>query len=134
MTYPRWRKFSLQITTAMPASNPMATRPAGPIQLLSKANFRKYETPISTAVMPIRFSQCDPMRDSRSARAALDGTLIGGCAGADDATLGVIGATGFISAPGAGGEVWGRSVSAAALGGRCSDCSIRNTRVVSSAT
>ncbi len=68
MTYPRRRKFSLQTTMAMPASSPMATRPAGPIQLLSKANFRKYETPINTAVMPIRFSQCEPMRDSRSAR------------------------------------------------------------------
>ena len=44
----------------------MVTRPAGPIQLLSKANFRKYEIPISTAAMPMRFSQCEPMRDSRS--------------------------------------------------------------------
>src|SRR2546426_10416877 len=50
----------------MPAIRPMAMRPAGPIQLLSKANFRKYETPISTAEIPIRFSQCEPMRDSRS--------------------------------------------------------------------
>src|ERR1700736_4176165 len=66
MTYPRWRKFSLQTTMAMPASSPMATRPAGPIQLLSKANFRKYETPINTAVIPIRFSQCEPIRDSKS--------------------------------------------------------------------
>ena len=35
--------------TAIPASNPIDTRPAGPIQLLSKANLRKYDTPISTA-------------------------------------------------------------------------------------
>src|SRR5215469_10097859 len=50
----------------MPAKSPMVTRPAGPIQLLSKANLRKYEMPISNAVMPMRFSQWEPMRDSRS--------------------------------------------------------------------
>src|ERR1700687_6025662 len=50
----------------IPANSPMETRPVGPIQLLSKASLRKYDIPISTAEMPIRFSQCEPMRDSRS--------------------------------------------------------------------
>src|SRR5205809_916490 len=50
----------------MPAIRPMAMRPVGPIQPLSNAYFRKYETPIRTAAIPIRFSQCDPIRDSRS--------------------------------------------------------------------
>jgi len=50
----------------MPAISPMATRPAGPIQLLSNANFKKYEMPIRTAVIPMRLSHCEPMRDSRS--------------------------------------------------------------------
>src|SRR5882762_1553767 len=81
MMYPRCRKFSLQTTMAIPANSPMATRPAGPIQLLSKANFRKYETPINTAVMPIRFSQCEPMRDYRPALPWLAGEIIGGRAG-----------------------------------------------------
>src|SRR6185312_13778367 len=67
MRYPRERKFSLQSTTAIPAIKPIAIRPEGPIQLFSKANFRKYETPIRTAAIPMRFSQCEPMRDSRSA-------------------------------------------------------------------
>src|ERR1700687_877779 len=49
-----------------PASSPMDTRPVGPIQLLSKASLRKYDIPISTAEIPIRFNQCEPMRDSRS--------------------------------------------------------------------
>src|ERR1700687_4763397 len=49
-----------------PASSPMDTRPVGPIQLLSKASLRKYDIPISTADIPIRFNQCEPMRDSRS--------------------------------------------------------------------
>src|SRR5258707_14743577 len=47
------------------ANSPMETRPVGPIQLLSKASLRKYDIPISTAEMPIRFNQCEPMRDSR---------------------------------------------------------------------
>ena len=74
--YPLERKRSLHKTIAMPAISPMATRPAAPIQLLSKANFRKYETPTSTAVMPIRFSHCEPMRDSRS-RSGGDGLQSG---------------------------------------------------------
>src|SRR5713101_8646259 len=97
MTYPRWRKFSLQTTMAMPARSPMATRPVGPIQLLSKANFRKYETPINTAVMPIRFSQCEPIRDSRSALPWLAGEIIGGLGG-------MTGAAGFCSAEGGDGR------------------------------
>ena len=35
------RPNSLQITTAIPASSPIVTRPPAPIQLLSKANLRK---------------------------------------------------------------------------------------------
>src|SRR3981081_4416203 len=50
----------------IPANSPIDTRPVGPIQLLSKASLRKYDIPISTADIPIRFNQCEPMRDSRS--------------------------------------------------------------------
>ena len=64
--YPFDRNRSLQSTRAMPAISPMVTRPAGPIQLLSNANFKKYEMPIRTAVIPMRLSHCEPMRDSRS--------------------------------------------------------------------
>jgi len=38
--------------------------------LCSKAYSRKNETPISTAAIPTRFNQCEPMRDSRSSEAA----------------------------------------------------------------
>src|ERR1700676_4475476 len=108
MTYPRWRKFSLQTTMAMPASSPMATRPAGPIQLLSKANFRKYETPINTAVIPIRFSQWEPMRDSKSVLAGLAGGITVGLGG-------MTGTAGFSSADGGGGgTISGRSGASAA--------------------
>src|SRR5258708_2056521 len=65
MRYPLARKRSLHSTTAIPAIKPIATLPVAPIQLFSKANFRKYETPIKTAKIPMRFSQCEPMRDSR---------------------------------------------------------------------
>src|SRR5258708_35933963 len=65
MRYPLARKRSLHSTTAIPAIKPIATLPVAPIQLFSKANFRKYETPIKTARIPMRFSQCEPMRDSR---------------------------------------------------------------------
>jgi len=44
----------------------MATRPAGPIQLLSKAYFRKKETPTRSARMPMRLNQRAPMVVSRS--------------------------------------------------------------------
>src|ERR1700738_1018172 len=50
----------------IPANRPMKTRPVGPIQLLSKASLRKYDIPISTPGMPIRFNQCEPSGDSRS--------------------------------------------------------------------
>src|SRR3954453_3050508 len=50
----------------MQAIRPIEMRPAGPIQLFSKANLRKYETPMSIAAMPMRFNQWEPMRDSRS--------------------------------------------------------------------
>src|ERR1700747_1567497 len=53
----------------------MDTRPAGPIQLLSKASLRKYDIPISTAEIPIRFNQCEPMRDSRS----ISGLAVANC-------------------------------------------------------
>src|SRR5438552_17209130 len=51
----------------MPASKPMAMRPLGPIQLFSNAYFRKKETPIRMATMPIRLDHCCPMRVSRLA-------------------------------------------------------------------
>src|ERR1700720_3771079 len=59
----------------IPANSPMETRPVGPIQLLSKASLRKYDIPISTAEMPIRFNQCEPMRDSRS----ISGLAVANC-------------------------------------------------------
>src|SRR5258705_11436790 len=72
----------------------MPTGPAGPIQLLSKANFRKYETPIKTAAIPIRFSQCEPMRDSRSPSGS-SGVVRTGLAGM--AGRGNVGATGAVA-------------------------------------
>ena len=91
--------------TAIPASNPMETRPAGPIQLLSKANLRKYDTPISTAEMPIRFNQCEPMRDSRSlpdVAATNRGAGIGGLATAGNGNTGNAFTTGWGGGGGAG--------------------------------
>src|SRR5438270_9617677 len=101
--YPRVRNRSLQTTTAMPASRPMVTRPAGPIQLLSNAYFRKYATPISTAEMPMRFSQCEPMRDSKSMSGSADANTgragIGG-RGFDSLTAGDPGTGGLTAAGG----------------------------------
>src|SRR5438445_3509847 len=57
----------------MPAINPIATRPAGPIQLLSNANFRKYATPIRMAKTPTRFSQYLPIFSSRLPLRAVEG-------------------------------------------------------------
>src|SRR5438309_11943082 len=95
----------------MPARSPIATRPAGPIHLLSKAYFRKYETPIRRAAMPIRFSQCEPMRDSRSIS----------CSG--DAVAGV---------DGIGGS--GASGGGAAVGGKRSAAFCRGTDGVAALT
>ncbi len=44
----------------------MATRPLGPIQLLSKAYFRKKATAPMIATMPMRFIHRPPMSVSRS--------------------------------------------------------------------
>src|SRR5690242_15252515 len=48
----------------MPAAMPTATCVAAPIQPFSSASFRKYETPTSTATIPMRLSHCPPTRDS----------------------------------------------------------------------
>src|SRR5262249_9668832 len=50
----------------MPAIRPMATRPPSPIHPLSKAYFKKYETPSRIATIPIRFSHSLPIVPSRS--------------------------------------------------------------------
>src|SRR2546425_6552663 len=44
----------------------MATRPLGPIQLLSKAYFRKKVIALMMATMPMRFSQRPPIKVSKS--------------------------------------------------------------------
>src|SRR5215471_10885666 len=94
----------------------MATLPAGPIRLLSKAHFRKNETPNSTAAIPIRFNQYCPMRFSRLVpfavltggpedRAANDGGC--GCVGVgrvsiDGAATGVAPGAGVVGCGGDG--------------------------------
>src|SRR5438552_6469924 len=83
----------------------MSMRPTGPIQLFSKAYLRKYETPISTATMPMRFSHWAPIFDSR---------LGGGAAGVR-AGIGAAGATGLGEAGGAGGR--GAAAKVGAAGG-----------------
>src|SRR5437660_8784166 len=45
---------------------PMATRPEGPIELLSKADFNPKEKPTNRATMAMRFSQRPPITVSRS--------------------------------------------------------------------
>src|ERR1700687_283504 len=96
----------------------MVTRPAGPIQLLSKANFRKYETPISNAAIPMRFNQCEPMRDSRSESVCTRETTegLGGMYGGGDE-----GRVGWTETAGNGDSegLTGSGVSATA-DGRCS--------------
>lgn len=51
----------------------MPTRPVGPIQLLSKAYFKKKLTAKISATMATRFSQRPAMRDSRSSGAESPG-------------------------------------------------------------
>src|SRR5579862_1603436 len=127
------RKRSLHTTMAMPAIRPMVTRPAGPIQLLSKANFRKYEIPINSAVMPMRLSQCDPMRDSRSGWGAWAATVRRG-EGGGGGTRGYGGWTGA-AAVGGRPSAAGCAGGAVACGGASISrrCSMREMRVVSSA-
>src|SRR5262249_8202980 len=64
------RSHWLQGSRHAPIKTPMATRPAGPIQLLSKAYFKKNETPKSSARMPMRLNQRAPMVVSRSSCSA----------------------------------------------------------------
>src|ERR1043166_9607245 len=54
-----------------PSRIPMATRPVGPIQLLSNASFRKYETANRSATRPIRLNHFPAIRLSMSTGAAL---------------------------------------------------------------
>ena len=54
---------------AAPRRIPIATRPEGPIRLLSNAYLRKKETATIKARMPIRLSQRPAIRPSRSAGA-----------------------------------------------------------------
>src|ERR1700730_9551489 len=51
---------------AAPSRTPIATRPLGPIQLLSNAYFKKKVTALIRATIPMRFSQRPPIRVSRS--------------------------------------------------------------------
>ena len=89
----------------IPANSPMETRPVGPIQLLSKASLRKYDIPISTAEMPIRFNQCEPMRDSRS----MSGLAAANC-GPESRGVNLGGADGIAGKVFAGGGIAGVSV------------------------
>src|ERR1700743_2560552 len=72
--------------SAAPQTSPISTRPAAPIQWLSKANLRNKATPINTAMMPMRLNHCDPRRlsteRSSRVRAALRGAAGIGAAGA----------------------------------------------------
>src|SRR5438105_10960647 len=52
--------------SAAPRRTPRATCPRGPIQSLSIAYFRKYDTPTATATRPTRFSQRPAMLLSHS--------------------------------------------------------------------
>src|SRR5713101_9123953 len=95
---------------ALPRRIPIPTRPVGPIQLLSKAYFRKKVTARRSATMPTRFSQRPAMRVSRSSGAESPGgdrgwgaAAAGGCTGRGtpgDTALGIGGAVGA-----AGGRV-----------------------------
>src|SRR5580704_4744003 len=64
--YPRPGSHWLQGSIAAPRNTPMATRPVGPIQSLSKAYLRNRQTATMSARMPRRLNQLPPMRDSRS--------------------------------------------------------------------
>src|SRR6202042_355942 len=75
--YPRPSSHWLQGTIAAAAKSPMATRPVGPIQLLSKAYFRKRQTATMSARMPSRLNQLPPIRDSRSCELVVEAWAIG---------------------------------------------------------
>src|SRR5260370_3538959 len=64
--YPRCKSQWLHGSIAAPSRIPIATRPLGPIQLLSNAYFRKKVTALISARIPMRFSQRPPMSVSKS--------------------------------------------------------------------
>src|SRR3954468_19346789 len=79
---PLLRNRSLHQITRIPAIRPMETRPVGPIQLLSNASLIKYETPINTAAIPIRFNHSLPIFDSKSGVSAFFAAVARGWGGA----------------------------------------------------
>jgi hypothetical protein len=94
---------------------PMATRPLGPIQLLSNAYFRKKVTARINAVMPIRFSQRPPTIVSQSSVEVLDCEACSGGAakiltwgGREESSRGL-----GVSARKMGGEVCGGDITGA---------------------
>src|ERR1700733_11249253 len=126
--YPRPSSHWLQASIAAPRNSPMATRPVGPIQLLSKAYFRKRQTATMSARMPSRLNQLPPIRDSRSCELVVEAWAIGakvgelGAVRAVDADVEVVGRTGGAGGTGCGVTfgapmgAGGRSVIGAACG------------------
>src|SRR3954447_20699981 len=82
---PLARKRSLQRMSAMPASNPRAILPVGPIHPLSKAYLMKYETPIRMAKIPMRLSQSWPILPSSSSGVRFRSTAAETCWAPDNA-------------------------------------------------
>src|ERR1700723_619170 len=70
--YPRPSSHWLQGSIAAPRNTPIATRPVGPIQSLSKAYLRNRQTATMRARMPRRLNQLPPMRASRSCEFVLE--------------------------------------------------------------
>src|SRR4029078_3703821 len=62
----RFRNRSLHRINPIPAMMPSAILPDAPIHPLSNAYFTKYETPISVATIPMRFSESVPIWVSSS--------------------------------------------------------------------
>src|SRR5215470_11969866 len=128
--WPLPRNRSLHTTTAIPASKPIATLPPGPIRLLSNAHFRKNDTPINTAAMPIRFSQTCPIFLSRLAPESISCPRVdpenvanegGGVeVGTDAGGTGLGGVVGVVVVVTGCGGATGRGATGAVIPSRCS--------------
>ncbi len=138
------RKRSDQAINAAPLSRPISTRPAGPTQWLSKANFKNSATPISNAMMPMRLNHCDPRRLSteRSSRTRAAGALVaagrGTNASAFAGPLTPIGAVGCAS-PWSRASTLSLAAKTVAADGGCprnaaTSCSSWKTRAVTAAS